>query len=127
VKLPHIFLVFAWSALLFWLSSGPIDIPPSIEFNGVDKVAHVCVYAVLSGLVVYGLRRSGRSWTIRALIWIPVLYVALYGASDEFHQSFVPGRSCDFFDWLADVTGGLGAATAFSLFFCVRAKRLRNP
>ena len=30
---------------------------------------------------------------------------ALYGGSDEWHQSFVPGRSPTLGDWVADVAG----------------------
>jgi VanZ family protein len=29
----------------------------------------------------------------------------VYGASDEFHQRFVPGRTADVLDWLADSLG----------------------
>ena len=39
--------------------------------------------------------------------YVTLLLVALYGASDELHQFFVPGRSVDFFDWLADFLGGV--------------------
>ncbi len=116
MKFQHLLLVAAYCACLFWLSSGPVDVPPSIQFNGVDKVAHMCVYAGLAGLVSRGLRQSGRPWAPRALFWIPVLFASLYGASDEFHQYFVPTRSCDVFDWLADTTGGLVAVSALSLF-----------
>ena len=37
-------------------------------------------------------------------------FVALYGAADEIHQRFVPNRSCDVLDWLADT---LGASLVF--------------
>jgi len=39
-------------------------------------------------------------------LWIFV-GVSLFGASDEFHQSFVPGRGVEWMDWLADTFGGL--------------------
>jgi len=38
----------------------------------------------------------------------------LYAASDEFHQSFVPGRSCRLLDVLFDATG---AAIALGLIW----------
>jgi VanZ family protein len=37
------------------------------------------------------------------------LFTSLYGASDELHQYFVPNRSCDFYDWLADSIGAVMA------------------
>lgn len=38
------------------------------------------------------------------LLWIGLIGI-LYAATDELHQYFVPGRSCDFTDWLADIAG----------------------
>jgi VanZ family protein len=38
------------------------------------------------------------------------LISALYGASDEIHQYFVPERSSEFLDWAADA---IGAALLF--------------
>jgi VanZ family protein len=36
-----------------------------------------------------------------------VLLVIVYGASDEFHQYFVPGRQADVFDLMADSLGAV--------------------
>jgi VanZ family protein len=117
VKLPHILMIAAYCTFLFWLSSGPVSAPASVQFDGMDKVAHMCAYGLLAGLVFYGLRQSGRPWTPRAMLWFPVLFVALYGGSDEFHQYFIPSRSCDVVDWLADVTGAFGVASLLVLLF----------
>ena len=38
---------------------------------------------------------------------ITVLIASLYGLFDEIHQMFVPGRSAEFLDWLADFSGSL--------------------
>jgi VanZ family protein len=40
-------------------------------------------------------------------LWWVALAVMLYGVSDEFHQYFVPGRSVEALDVLADALGGL--------------------
>ena len=114
-------------AFLFWLSSGPVSVPKPMKFDGIDKAAHACAFGLLAGLVFHGLRRSGRPWTSQALFCIPVLFVSLYGASDEFHQYFVPTRSCDIFDWLADVTGALMAVTVLSLFFRLFGRPVSEP
>jgi VanZ family protein len=71
-----------------------------------DKFAHFAVYGVLGTLVC----RLGRGW--RAAVWA-ALVASAFGASDEWHQSFVPGRSTDIVDWLADT---LGAAVAVALY-----------
>lgn len=47
------------------------------------------------------------------LMLAAVVIASLYGASDELHQLFVPGRLCDPADWLTDTCGAaLGAAVA---------------
>jgi VanZ family protein len=73
---------------------------------GLDKAVHFAVYGLLGTLVC----RQGRGW--RAAGW-SALAVSAFGATDEWHQSFVPGRSTELADWLADT---LGAATAVALY-----------
>jgi VanZ family protein len=36
-----------------------------------------------------------------------------FGASDEWHQSFVPGRSAEVADWVADTAGAACAAVLY--------------
>ncbi len=43
--------------------------------------------------------------TVKRAVWFVLLFGALFAVSDEIHQSFVPGRDPDFFDWLADCVG----------------------
>jgi VanZ family protein len=44
-----------------------------------------------------------------------MLAASAYGAIDEFHQSFVPGRDCNVWDWLADTLGAFLGALAVML------------
>jgi len=47
-------------------------------------------------------------------IWLlVVLATLLYGISDEFHQFFVPGRSFETFDVMADTIGGAIGGTVY--------------
>ena len=71
-----------------------------------DKIVHFSVYGLLATLVT----RHGRGW--RGVLW-SLFLVSAFGASDEWHQFFVPGRSCDFADWVADTAG---AAVAVALY-----------
>ena len=65
-----------------------------------DKLAHAFEYAVLGFLLAKATRSWRAAWVIAA--W--------YGATDEVHQAFVPGRMAGIDDWWADVTGAfLGA------------------
>ncbi|MGN0753936.1 MAG: VanZ family protein [Aristaeellaceae bacterium] len=78
---------------------------------GVRKIAHFTEYAILGGLLVllFRIRRV-------RMIWLPWLIGTLYAVTDEWHQSFSPGRSCDPKDVLIDACGVLiGVLISFTL------------
>jgi VanZ family protein len=54
-------------------------------------------------------------YPVTSRAWLAVLLASLYGVSDEAHQAFVPGRSADAVDWLADTVGALAAVTLLYL------------
>jgi VanZ family protein len=106
-----LFPALAYAGLIFYLSSRPDPLPflPPAFFQQ-DKLLHAAEYAVLGALLVSGLRLAGvRPWL--ALVGA-VLLASAFGASDEVHQSFVPARTADVADWVADT---LGAAIGASL------------
>jgi VanZ family protein len=88
-----------------------------------DKAAHAVTYGILSLLLLRTLRLRYRP--SRTLLVAVVALTVAYGASDEYHQSFVPGRSASLADLAAD---GVGAAIAMAavagLRRCRRAGRL---
>ena len=79
----------------------------------LDKFIHATEYALLAGLLARAvLNTNQNAWF--PLVWaIAVFFVAFYGITDEFHQSFVVGRSSDLDDWMADVTGGMIGTTIY--------------
>jgi VanZ family protein len=86
-----------------------------------DKTGHSIGYALLGGFLLRalaGARLRGVTWGRAA---ITVLLATLYGASDEFHQSFVPGRSPDVHDVLADCRGAAIAVTLIGAAALVHA------
>ncbi len=93
----------AWMAVIFGLSS----LPGSSVPGKYGTLAHFVVYAVLGALLVLALPRSDRPW---AAVATAVAIASLYGITDEFHQSFVPGRVPDVADWAVDTAGALTAA-----------------
>ncbi len=98
-------LTITLMALIFYLSSQSyIDIVPS--FSSSDKVMHVLAYGLLGGLFALSLKpwEGTLSWKLVGLI---TLFTIAYGISDEFHQSFVPGRDASVLDVVADGLGGL--------------------
>jgi VanZ family protein len=96
---------------IFWLSSRS-QLPMGVSLpHPWDKLAHGTAYLVLAWMLDLALARNlGRLSTPRRLILV-LLLTSLFGASDEWHQTFVPGRACELGDWLADTLGGaLGLA-----------------
>ncbi|OGJ22513.1 MAG: hypothetical protein A2804_03090 [Candidatus Pacebacteria bacterium RIFCSPHIGHO2_01_FULL_46_10] len=83
--------VVLWMALIFILSSQPHL--PSAQNVWIDflfkKSAHIFVYGVLYTLSYRAqtVHRKKKGWVL------PLLFTLAYAVSDEFHQSFVPGRT----------------------------------
>jgi len=71
-----------------------------------STLGHFVLYAVLGALYLWTLPVGGRRWTV---VLVAVALASLYGVTDEFHQSFVPGRMPDPVDWLVDTAGALAA------------------
>lgn len=69
----------------------------------LDKVAHFTAYAILAALSLRATLTPRQLGTMVAV----GLCVSLLGAVDEWHQSFIPGRSMSFLDWCADSLGAL--------------------
>jgi VanZ family protein len=105
----------AWAATIFMLSSQPRL--PSLPGVG-DKQGHAFTFGVLAVLCLAGLT-GARLWKVnRSLVMGAFALAVLYGVSDEVHQSFVPGRTPDVEDLLADALGAavaLGAAWASAI------------
>ena len=102
-------LALAWMALLFYLSHQP-GLQTPMLFPGQDKFLHAAVYAVLGVLLLAAQPRQAQGYS-RQQVGISVLIASLYGLSDEIHQYFVPGRSSEVLDWVADTVGALIAAS----------------
>lgn len=97
-----------YCAGIFYLSAQPSlpDQAPSwLDRPGVDKAAHAILYAGLAFVIYTGLVRSDPNVAARVRRWGPILFATLYGLSDEIHQLFVPNRSFDVWDLLADAVG----------------------
>ena len=101
-----------WAGAIFWLSSMSHPPKPGPDFPFKDKVGHWMLYCVFGWLVAHALHR-GYNLSLPKTFVLAILIGSAYGATDEFHQRFVPNRTCDVFDWTADTLGATAAAAAF--------------
>ena len=100
------------AALVIFISSNrEIAEMPDLGFDAQDKLYHALgyfIFGVCLGMFFTGIRSDSPMRRTRLLT---LLTGAIYAATDEIHQYFVPGRQCDIFDWVADLLG-----VAFALF-----------
>jgi len=114
------FPLVLYSVIIFCVSSLPNLRPPNTDILGVDKILHIGEYipfGFLTARVLYSLNEPRPT---RNILWLAACAACLYGITDEYHQSFVEGRSSDMFDVAADTIGGVLGAALY------RKMKLRN-
>ena len=147
-------LTLCWMALIFWFSAQEAEVSSDLSggfiarllslfvegFDTMDeasrlamidslqtlvrKCAHMGVYAVLG--VFVALFMSTFSIEVKKQVVIALAICIIYAASDEIHQSFVPGRSCELRDVCIDSLGSLIGMTLCRLIFYVNSRRCRH-
>lgn len=103
--------LLAWMALIFFVSHQPARVLPHAgawDFL-LKKGAHFAAYAILAALAY----RAAAGWPRPFLA--AFLFTILYAASDEYHQTFIPGRNGTVVDVLIDAAGGLFALIVLAL------------
>ena len=108
-----------YMALIFVVSSleqPPLPMP-EFEWLTIDKLYHFVEYAILGGLLAIAFVKAKPAVVPSKLIWLVATVLSiLYGASDEWHQTFVPGRFATVADWVADALGSIAGVLAVYLY-----------
>jgi len=113
----------AYAGAIYLLSSMAHPPIPRVRLPHFDKVLHFVEYAGLGLLLCRALGMGGRGLAPRIAFRVALLVGALYAASDEVHQMFVPHRDADLADLAADL---LGTASGAGLW-AWRASRRERP
>ena len=101
--------------LIYVNSSSPYpQTIPDIPF--LDKVIHFFVYGLLGTLIFRAIRDKESASRQTYPMILGVIFAALYGISDEIHQSFVPERVADMYDALADILGSICGIWLYQYF-----------
>jgi len=90
---------------------------------GIRKLGHLTEYAILAMLLWRALR-GGIRWQMKMslLFLVAALASAIFAASDEFHQSFVPSRTASTNDVMIDICGAL-----IGLLICLAFAARKRP
>ena len=87
----------AWQADVF----GP-------DADVASSLGHFCEYLVFGALLANALRFH---MPLGRAVVVAIACASAYGVTDEFHQLFVPTRTCDPADWAVDtVAAAIGAS-----------------
>jgi VanZ family protein len=112
--------VVVYMALIFAISSNsrPPDLPSALG----DKGGHALLYFGLGLLFVRALAGGWREPFGARKGIAAAAYSILYAATDEIHQMFVPPRTAEIGDLLADAAGAIAAVI---VAYAARAVRMR--
>lgn len=96
----------AWMGLIYYLSSYHAITASVVSWQDftIKKSAHVIIYFVFAVWVYRSLKFTTPLTKTKLIFWT-IVFVAVYAASDEIHQSFVPTRNPALRDVLIDVIG----------------------
>src|SRR3954469_15338561 len=107
--------------LVIFLLSSESEPLPQVTAHVWDKALHLIEYSGLALLIARAFAGEGASGI--SAILLTVVFVSVYGATDEFHQAYVPLRNADVADWLVDT----GAALLGSVVYLSTVSRLQRP
>lgn len=128
---PRLRVILAWlpaalyTLLIWWLSSQTIELALIERVPLRDKGVHFLEYGALGLFIAHAVTTT---WPGRAIgSVVAVLITASLGLLDELHQAFVPGRTSDLIDLLADVLGAIAMAAIHGVVLRVaRSGRART-
>ena len=117
-------LPLVWMGLIYFFSAQPTlpSAPDAFADLLLKKGAHMAVYAVLV-LLWWGAVRTRRFYLAPVLpIAVAWLIAIVYAVTDEFHQTYVPGRNGTVVDVVVD-----GAGATLGALLLWGAVRRRDP
>lgn len=88
----------------------------------VRKSAHFFIYFIL-GILVVNFLKDFYGLSLTTLIFT-IIFCFIYACSDEIHQLFINGRSCQFIDVLIDTSGAFLSSTITMIILNLSRKKL---
>ena len=122
-------LTAAWAVFMLVLTSwpSPPEVPVVSSIPNFDKVVHSILYGVLGFLLSFAIAwPEGRRRPLMRALFVGAV-VAIWGTLDEIHQAWIPSRSMELGDAVADTTAGfVGALIASRLRVASDERRLEK-
>lgn len=117
-------LIIHWLTI-FILTSLPSDQLPSVEIG--DKVNHFLAFFVLAFFLNLTMKYQTKYPSLKESgLLITLIIASFYGLLDELHQLFIPGRSAEVLDWIADSIGAFAGTFSAEFIFRKFQTQLNN-
>ena len=111
-----------YMGLIWYLSSLSIVNLPIDRLPFQDKGAHFMEFGALAFLLAYAAFVTWTTLPARLHFLFAAFGASSWGALDEVHQAFTPGRSSDWHDFVADSLGATLGALSFMAFVRVLSR-----
>jgi VanZ family protein len=118
-----VFPAAAYVGVIFYTGLIRLAKLPEVGFIPTDKLLHALAFGCLALLLARAARALLPRRHPRTRLVFAVLGASLFGALLEVCQSFVPYRSAEFLDWLADTLGAACAVGLLALFLQLVPRR----
>lgn len=117
--------VVLWAILIFNFSSGRVPSASDVYWQdfAFKKTGHILLFGSLAALFYRALIGEGMS-TKKAVI-TAIILATIYGATDEFHQSFTQGREAAIRDIFIDGFGAYIAGIFVYHFLPIMPKEIK--
>lgn len=125
-------LVVVCMGVIFWLSSQTADESSAQSTAMLIWLKNIFGDNVFTDFIVrkaaHMLEFTGLSLLVNIALWqtrkkketaFAIALTSLYAVTDELHQVFVPGRSCQLSDWAIDTAGAILGAICFLIIFAI--------
>lgn len=132
-SIPRAAVAAAWAPAIAYMAL--IWVLSSLELGGVsllrhfpfgDKGVHFIEYGGLGFLVAHAAMRTWPRHQPMRTLALAVFVTALWGLLDEIHQAFVPGRSSEALDLVADGAGAVVGALGRAVLGLARGRLVRS-
>ena len=105
-------VAIGWASWIWYLSTlEGLPIPGTFGWSLLANTAHAPLFGLLGLWLAFALPRDGevtaRGWArlTPRTVGLVLLIVAAWAGTDEWHQSWVDGRTASLLDWFTDMTG----------------------
>jgi len=105
-----------WESVLITIGILYLSFAPPSTFSGVpsftyeDKLVHLCLYAGLTGMLIFDFWKYAKKNSTNRLGFILICLVfpvVLGGAVEILQPMYFAPRTAEWFDWFSDITGVL--------------------